>query len=483
MNQIAPAPLFRVSFTGGESRNWALDEDLDQVRRAAEGVAVEAHDRDATILHSVWPLMTAQAPTRQVASRRVITHMPGEPRRYLSAPEFREAVRRTTLWVNRSRQAEAQLSALGIESRHLPYAINPDIFRPADLSPGDRGAARLRLGIPDNAFVVASFQRDSEGADLSRPKLVKGPDIFADAVAALRDCGGLPVHVLLAGPRRHWLRARLRELGIPFSFVGRETVDEDSDVNILPRQRLAELYALSDLYLVASRSEGGPHAVLEAAACRCPIISTPVGIAPDVLAPETLFVNIQDLGRRVGDAAWLAAVRACVPVHCQRVITNHVPASIRSALSDLYQAALQGPVAMSPRRRAPSRLRRAVPLPLVSEDPSLAERFGLAAWPRFPLPGLQAKVAGGTILVGRHDRNAPLPAGSGTLYVTVPRGSEGAAADRIGIAGRPDRVVALAEDFDTACALVDHGVALSSIVVPPTGGMGAAFLRDLRRWE
>ena len=53
-----------------------------------------------------------------------------------------------------------------------------------------------------------------------------------------------------------WIRSRLQELGIPYTFVG--TAIEGSDdigVNILPRRTLNLLYNLIDLYAVTSRWE------------------------------------------------------------------------------------------------------------------------------------------------------------------------------------------------------------------------------------
>ncbi|MCS7035000.1 MAG: glycosyltransferase family 4 protein [Phycisphaerae bacterium] len=51
------------------------------------------------------------------------------------------------------------------------------------------------------------------------------------------------------------------------------------------QQRIAEIYSSCDAWLFASRSEGFGLPVLEAMACRTPVIGTPAGIAPEVL-PE-----------------------------------------------------------------------------------------------------------------------------------------------------------------------------------------------------
>ena len=54
-------------------------------------------------------------------------------------------------------------------------------------------------------------------------------------------------------------------------------------------QELNELYNCLDLYIVSSRYEGGPQAILECAASKTPILSTKVGVAPEVLHPESIY--------------------------------------------------------------------------------------------------------------------------------------------------------------------------------------------------
>ena len=56
-----------------------------------------------------------------------------------------------------------------------------------------------------------------------------------------------------------------------------------------PLKVLNELYNILDLYIVSSRIEGGPQAILECAATKTPILSTKVGVAPEVLHPESIY--------------------------------------------------------------------------------------------------------------------------------------------------------------------------------------------------
>ncbi|KEO96648.1 hypothetical protein EH32_10500 [Erythrobacter litoralis] len=76
---------------------------------------------------------------------------------------------------------------------------------------------------------------------------------------------------------------------MPFTFIGTEVLGDDLRLNTLDRNVLNTLYNLIDLYLIASRSEGGPHALFEACASKCKIISSRVGASEDVLEPYAIF--------------------------------------------------------------------------------------------------------------------------------------------------------------------------------------------------
>ena len=52
---------------------------------------------------------------------------------------------------------------------------------------------------------------------------------------------------------------------------------------------LNELYNCLNLYIVASRIEGGPQAIMECSITRTPIISTDVGVASEILPPNSIF--------------------------------------------------------------------------------------------------------------------------------------------------------------------------------------------------
>lgn len=141
-------------------------------------------------------------------------------------------------------------------------------------------SARSLLGLHPESFVIGSFQRDTEGKDLSSPKLEKGPDIFCDFV---ENCykSRKDIVILLGGWRRQYVIERLEKARIPFLYKERP---EDSVVN--------EMYRSLDLYVVSARHEGGPQSLIECGLTGVPCISTPVGIAEQVLTANSISSDL-----------------------------------------------------------------------------------------------------------------------------------------------------------------------------------------------
>jgi glycosyltransferase involved in cell wall biosynthesis len=151
----------------------------------------------------------------------------------------------------------------------IPIGVELDAFKPM-ASPA-RAALRIELGIPEDAICIGSFQKDGKGwGEGLEPKLIKGPDLFVEAAARLaRD---RKVHCLLTGPARGYVKKGLEAAGVPYTH---RLLGDYSEV--------ARLYGCLDLYLVTSREEGGPMSIMESMASGVPLVTTRVGMAPDVV--------------------------------------------------------------------------------------------------------------------------------------------------------------------------------------------------------
>jgi glycosyltransferase involved in cell wall biosynthesis len=325
----------KVFLTGGDGMGWALDDDLNLVQNALENTANFTGLEDCEIVHSVWWEGLLALSREKLLGKRIICHVPAEPFRYMSLPRHRHAVGMVGCWITRSHQASDQFTRVGIPNRLIPYATNTETFRPLRRDDPQLISQRDQLGISEASYVIGNFHRDTEGQDLRRPKLVKGPDIFAEIVGTLWKRGH-PIHVMLAGPRRHWLRNQLSRWGVPFTFVGQLCEGDDLEVNILPREKLNLLYNLLDLCLVTSRSEGGPQSIMEAAAAGCKIVSTRVGLAEDILEPTCIYmcplnalgVIEKDIGKN--------ALAATVNINRDRVLRTHNSKAVAPLFEDVY---------------------------------------------------------------------------------------------------------------------------------------------------
>ena len=131
---------------------------------------------------------------------------------------------------------------------------------------------RKSIGIPDNAFLIGSFQKDGTGwQEGNQPKLIKGPDIFAKSLINIQK-KIKNVFVLLLGPSRGYIKNQLKKSGIPYKHI------------ILSKhEHIQKYYNLLDVYMVTSREEGGPRALFEAMISKIPVVTTNVGMAIDLL--------------------------------------------------------------------------------------------------------------------------------------------------------------------------------------------------------
>jgi hypothetical protein len=140
----------------------------------------------------------------------------------------------------------------------------------------DKVKLRNKYNLPNNAFIIGSFQKDTEGkGDL--PKLSKGPDIFIKIVQDIYKNNN-NIMVLLTGWRRGYIINELNKLNIPYCY------HELVSLNVIN-----ELYNCLDLYIVSSRVEGGPRSIMECGLTRTPLISTNVGIAELIVHKSSMF--------------------------------------------------------------------------------------------------------------------------------------------------------------------------------------------------
>lgn len=95
-------------------------------------------------------------------------------------------------------------------------------------------------------------------------------------------------------------------------------------------QEINELYNILDMYIVSSRLEGGPQAILESAITKTPIISTDVGIAPEVLSQESIFNDVKSFKKATPNVQ-----HAFIKVQQYKI--DHLMKKYNQMLLDIYE--------------------------------------------------------------------------------------------------------------------------------------------------
>jgi glycosyltransferase involved in cell wall biosynthesis len=187
----------------------------------------------------------------------------------LRRPQLRFALRRAARVIAVSESLKRDAVALGVPAekvRVIGNGIDPELFRPLD-----RIEARRSLGLPKYGPLLVSV-----GTLAPR----KGFHLVMEAMVRLK---------------QRWPTLRLAIVGGdgPEGSMGTELKAlaarlriEDRVIFAGPRKRgeLAAWYGAADLFVLATSHEGCPNVVLEALACGTPVVATPVGSIPELLA-------------------------------------------------------------------------------------------------------------------------------------------------------------------------------------------------------
>lgn len=216
-------------------------------------------------------------------------------------------------------RASQQVVVLSQYMRRELDAVHPRGVPPVVLIPGgvdlhhfhpveDRMAVRRALGLPPDRWLFLTVR------DL-HPRM--GLDTLIEAVDAVRET--LPLLLVIGG--RGTLRAELE------ARVHREGLaDHVSFVGHIPEADLPRYYQAADCFVLPTRAlEGFGLVTVEALACGTPVLGTPVGATPEILAPLAPELLTEDASaeslarglRRVAPLCRDPALRARCRAHAE----------------------------------------------------------------------------------------------------------------------------------------------------------------------
>ncbi len=146
--------------------------------------------------------------------------------------------------------------------------IVPNAVRVARFGEMDKSAARDKLGIPQDAFVVLFVHH------LSRRK---GAEHIPHLLNQWQSDPAVLFVVVGSGPMEASIQSEVEELGLSHMIRLEGGV---------PNQDIPTYFALADVFLMPSEEEGVPHALLEAMASGLPFVASNVGGVREIVPPE-----------------------------------------------------------------------------------------------------------------------------------------------------------------------------------------------------
>lgn len=343
----------KVHLVGRDGIGWALDTEFALAKQALQRFAdvVEA-PQQADVLHTVWPEATHLAfdPEEGLGGLPVVAALNNDPFHIAHQPGFLDFAKRHYRLLAQSTLAQRRFRHLGLDAAYVPTVADLASYRPMTRDDPALDALASQWGIPRDKYLVGLLQRDGSGADVRKFRAQKGPDVFLAVMReVVRRAGRERVHVLLGGPRRHWLRSRLEEHRIPFTFVGEVLEGEDNHVNILDAPTMNLLYNLLDLYVIPTRWDGGPRGVVDIVACKRKVVSVPTGSTPDLLEPACVADDIIELAARIVQDLRHDLLAPTVDAQHARLLREHTVEAVSRRLEAVY-AELPGIGRRPPRR-------------------------------------------------------------------------------------------------------------------------------------
>ena len=144
-----------------------------------------------------------------------------------------------------SREIEEKIIKINPNTTYIPNAVDPDLFKPVK---------------NEGEFTVGWVSQKTSGG-FGEEKTREG-----------RKRWDIKGYQLLLKPLMHRMKGKVK-----FKICANDYT------NAIPHEQMPQWYADIDVLLCTSLYEGGPFSVLEAAACGKPVISTNVGIVPELI--------------------------------------------------------------------------------------------------------------------------------------------------------------------------------------------------------
>ncbi len=290
------SPRYSMLSIQSDLAGWVLDQETVELQRVVSRLGLDARINRgispyaAQCCHYASQGVLLKPRHFKTRNRVSIDFFHGLPGTTEAFTEMHHGLRRHHETISRVRVSHSRMERVVLESgidpdkvRRIPIGVNLAYFE--FQTAASRLEARRRLNLPQSAVILGSFQKDGVGwGEGLEPKDIKGPDVFLKAVSLLK-LEVPELYVLLSGPARGFVKAGLERIGVPYTHLYLKNYGD-----------IGQFYQALDLYLIASREEGGPKAVLEAMASGVPLVTTKVGQAMDLIrhGENAWVVDVED---------------------------------------------------------------------------------------------------------------------------------------------------------------------------------------------
>jgi len=208
---------------------------------------------------------------------------------------------------------EAVKKYMSVPTARLPYWLLSSVISDRD----EDKISKVKQEISNGEILIGSFVKDGNGKIGETPKLSKGPDIFVEVLEKLHS-SGMKVKAVLGGFGRKYVIENLKRIGVPYVYLERY-----DDINTL--------YDCLDWYLVTSRTEGGPQSILEASYRNVKILSTKMGMAPEVLHSDCLCNTSDDFATKIKNGVDQREYNRDV------ILSQHMPENVVPVYDDFFR--------------------------------------------------------------------------------------------------------------------------------------------------
>ena len=293
-----------------EAKNWGVPVmELPIAKKRPVGVKVlvellKAHHVDVVCTHSstdTWlaalALLVLGRPVPLVRLRHISAPVPRNPlSRWLYG---RASARIVTTGEALKRQLAEQNGIAPERMDSVPTGIDAERFRP-----GDKAAARKRLGLPQEKILVGI---------VATLRSWKGHRYLIEAVAGMDQ--GVALVIVGEGPMREVLEADVKKLGL-----AARTTFAGNQADVLPWLQALDLFALPSY-----ANEGVPQALVQAMLVGLPCVTTHAGSIAElalhehtalVVAPKDAAALGKALARLVADEPLRKSLGAAARAHC-----------------------------------------------------------------------------------------------------------------------------------------------------------------------